>query len=50
MVEHKIGEYQMSFRLNRSTMGNIMFMTCQIYEKYHKYNTAQCLHGFYAGI
>ena len=50
MVEHKIGEYQMGFSPNRSTIDN-MFMICQIYEKCHEYNIE--LHnvcGFYAGI
>ena len=37
VVEHKIGEYQMSFRPNRSTIDNI-FIIRQIYEKYHEYN------------
>ena len=37
MVEHKIGEYQTCFRLNRSTIDNI-FMIRQIYEKCHEYN------------
>jgi len=31
VVEHKIGEYQMSFRPNRSTIDNI-FIIRQIYE------------------
>ena len=37
MVEHKIGEYQMGFRPNRSTIDNI-FIIRQIYEKCHEYN------------
>ena len=37
MVEHKIGEYQMGFRPNRSTIDYI-FIICQIYEKCHEYN------------
>jgi hypothetical protein len=37
IVEHKIGDYQMGFRLNRSTIDNI-FIICQIYEKCHEYN------------
>jgi hypothetical protein len=36
-VEHKIGEYQMGFRPNRSTIDNI-FIICQIYEKCHEHN------------
>ena len=37
VVEHKIGEYQMGFRLNRSMIDNI-FIIRQIYEKCHEYN------------
>jgi sorting nexin-29 len=37
-VEQKIGEYQMSFRPNRSTIDNI-FIIRQIYEKCHEHNT-----------
>ena len=37
VVEHKIGEYQMGFRPNRSTIDNI-FIIHQIYEKCHEYN------------
>ena len=36
MIEHKIGEYQMVFRLNRSMIDNI-FMIRQICEKCHEY-------------
>jgi len=36
-VEHKIGEYQMGFRPNRSTIDNI-FIVRQIYEKCHEHN------------
>ena len=36
VVEHKIGEYQMGFRPNRSTIDNI-FIIRQIYEKCHEY-------------
>jgi hypothetical protein len=36
-MEPEIGNYQMGFRLNRSTIDNI-FMVRQIYEKYHEYN------------
>jgi hypothetical protein len=37
VVEHKIGEYQMDFRPNRSTIDN-NFIIRQIYEKCHEYN------------
>ena len=37
MVEHKIGEYQMGFRPNRSTINNI-FLIRQIYETCNEYN------------
>ena len=33
----KLGEYQTGFQSDRSTIDNI-FILCQIYEKYHKYN------------
>jgi rRNA-processing protein FCF1 len=36
-VEHKIGEYQMGFRLNRSKIDN-SFIIRQIYEKCHEHN------------
>ena len=37
LMEPEIGNYQMGFRPNRSTIDNI-FMVRQIYEKCHKYN------------
>ena len=37
IVEHKLGDYQMGFRPNRSTIDNI-FMIRQIYEKCHECN------------
>ena len=37
VVEHKIREYQMDFRPNRSTIDNI-FIIHQIYEKCREYN------------
>jgi hypothetical protein len=37
VVEHKIGEYQMGFRPNRSKIDNI-FIIRQIYEKCHEHN------------
>jgi hypothetical protein len=37
MEEHKIEEYQMGFRPNRSMIDNI-FIIRQIYEKRHEYN------------
>ena len=40
VVEHKIGEYQMGFRPNRSTIDNI-FVIRQIYEKFHEYRVFQ---------
>jgi hypothetical protein len=36
VVENKIGEYQMGFRPNRSTIDNI-FIIRQIYEKFYEY-------------
>ena len=37
MLEPEIGNYQMGFRPNRSTIDNI-FIVRQIYEKCHEYN------------
>ena len=37
IVEQEIGNYQMEFRPNRSTIDNI-FIVRQIYEKCHEYN------------
>ena len=37
LIEPEIGNYQMGFRPNRSTIDNI-FMVRQIYEKCHEYN------------
>jgi hypothetical protein len=37
LIEAEIGDYQMGFRPNRSTIDNI-FMVRQIYEKCHEYN------------
>jgi hypothetical protein len=36
IVEHQLGEYQMGFRPNRSTIDNI-YVIRQIYEKCHEY-------------
>jgi len=37
IIELEIGNYQMGFRRNTSTIDNI-FIVRQIYEKYHEYN------------
>jgi hypothetical protein len=37
IIENKLGDYQMVFRANRSTIGNI-FIIQQIFEKCYKYN------------
>ena len=37
IIESKLGEYQMGFRPNRSTIDNI-FIVRQVFEKCHEYN------------